>query len=114
MIKWILLAILVLHGVIHVLGTLAEWNLVEIEDFSGKTLITLSDSVKKGLGFVWLIVMLLFLISAYGLYDDQDWWQILTIISIVISQILIIIWWPDAKFGTIANILIVALMYYDT
>ena len=31
MIKWILIALLILHGVIHILGTLTEFDLVEIE-----------------------------------------------------------------------------------
>ncbi|MHA2274901.1 MAG: hypothetical protein ACXAC2_04005 [Candidatus Kariarchaeaceae archaeon] len=96
------------------MGTLTEWKLLEIEDFTGKTLIPMSDMVKKALGLVWLLVMVLFLLSAYGLYGDEDWWRNLTIVSMVISQILVIIWWPDAKFGTVANILILAGIIYDS
>lgn len=112
MLQWILFGLLILHGLIHILGTLTEFNLVEIEDFSGKTLISLSDATKKVLGVIWALVMIMFLVAAFGLYADLDWWRSLTIASIIISQILVIIWWPDAKFGTIANLLIVTMMYF--
>ena len=112
MIKWILIGLLILHGLIHIIGTLTEFNLVEIDDFSGKTLISLSDTTKKVLGVIWALVMIMFFVSAYGLYADLDWWRSLTIASIIISQILVIIWWPDALFGTVANVLIVAMIYF--
>ena len=110
MFKWILVGIMVIHGLIHLVGTLMEFEIMEFEDMSGKTLVSLSDNTKKVVGVIWLVIVVLFLISSYSLATDQDWWQELTIISIILSQILIIIWWHDAKFGTIANVLIIAGM----
>lgn len=112
LLKWILFAVLLIHGLIHIIGTLTEFDLVEIEDFSGKTLISLTDNTKKVLGVVWAVVMIMFLVAAYGLYSDLYWWIPLTIASIIISQILVIIWWPDAKFGIVANLLILIGMYF--
>ncbi|MHA2090019.1 MAG: hypothetical protein ACW98K_04100 [Candidatus Kariarchaeaceae archaeon] len=86
---------------------------MEIEDFTGKTLIDLSDTSRKVFGVIWFLIMISFLIAAYSLATDQDWWRGLTIISIILSQIVIIIWWPDAKFGTVANMLIIAGMAYE-
>jgi hypothetical protein len=113
MLKWILASIMVIHGLIHLMGGLTELGITEIEDISGKTLFSLSEATKKVLGVIWLLVVVLFVISAIGLLLDEAWWQILTIISLVISQILVVIWWPDAKFGTIANLLIAVGMVYE-
>lgn len=37
---------------------------------------------------------------------NQHWWKIVAIIAVIISKAPIIIWWPEAKWGTVANILI--------
>ncbi|MHA2169434.1 MAG: hypothetical protein ACXAB7_06025 [Candidatus Kariarchaeaceae archaeon] len=85
---------------------------MEIEDFTGKTLINLSETTRKVFGVIWFLITVLFLIASYGLAIDKDWWQELTIISILASQILVILWWADAKLGTVANILIIIGMVY--
>jgi hypothetical protein len=38
----------------------------------------------------------------------KDWWWIIAVPALVLSQILIIMSWQDAKFGTIANVVILA------
>ncbi|MHA2249650.1 MAG: hypothetical protein ACXAD7_04770 [Candidatus Kariarchaeaceae archaeon] len=112
MFKWVLVAIMTIHGLIHLMGGLSELDLAEIEDISGETLFTLSNTARKVLGVIWLLVVVLFLIASYGLISENDWWQIIAIIAVAVSQILIIIWWTDAKFGTIANFLIIIGMVY--
>ncbi|MHA2029299.1 MAG: hypothetical protein ACW99Q_07905 [Candidatus Kariarchaeaceae archaeon] len=112
MLRWILVGLMVLHGLIHILGTIVEFDLMEIEDFTGKTLINLSETTRKVFGVIWFLITVLFLIASYGLAIDKDWWQELTIISILASQILVILWWADAKLGTVANILIIIGMVY--
>ncbi len=113
MLKWLFVALLIIHGLIHLMGALSELGVTEIENLSGKTLFKLSENMKKALGIVWSLVTLLFLITTYGFITEQDWWKLLTYFSIILSQILVIIWWSDAKFGTFANIMIFIGMAYE-
>jgi len=108
MIKWFLTAIIFVHGLIHLIGVVSGLGIAKIEGFSGNTLIPLSGTLQTIFGVIWLIPVILFLIAATGLALNRQWWRMVAIGAAVISQILVIIWWPDAKFGTIANVLIVA------
>lgn len=62
--------------------------------------------VSKPLGLVWLLVGLLLITTVVVLLFKKEWWPILGILTILISQILIVIYWKDAKFGTIVNIIL--------
>ena len=104
--KWVIVAIMAIHGLIHLMGALNELGLAKIEEAVG-TLFALPKTLQKALGAVWFISVVLFIISALGLVTGQPWWWITAIPAVIISQILIIIWWPAAKFGTIPNVLIV-------
>jgi len=107
MIKWLLVTVMAVHGLIHLMGGFSELGIAKIEGLSGKTLFLIPDTLRTILGVVWLIAVALFLISALGLAIDQRWWKIIAIGAVIVSQILVVIWWTDAKWGTIPNILIV-------
>jgi hypothetical protein len=94
------------HGLIHLMGFLKEWKLSEIKELSGKTIIPLSENLSKFIGAFWLIVCLLFLASGTAYLFKKEWWWMIAVIGIILSQALIILYWQDAKFGTIANIII--------
>ena len=65
---------------------------------------------------MWFIATFLFLITAILFQLKIDYWAIFAIGAVVISQIVIILSWHDAKFGTIANviILIASIIGYAT
>jgi hypothetical protein len=50
----------------------------------------------------------LYLIAGISRLANADWWYWLTFIAVLLSTILIITVWKDAKFGTIANSIILA------
>ncbi|WP_211171183.1 DUF6544 family protein [Bacillus sp. DNRA2] len=98
--------VIILHGLIHFMGFVKAFNLFEITD--------LTLAISKPTGVFWLICALLFLISGILVLLRKAWvWMPASIVSIA-SQILILIVWNDAKFGTIPNviILIFALFTY--
>ena len=96
--KWIFFLIITLHGLIHVLGFLKAFQLAEINQ--------LTQSISKPLGVLWLLALILFLASAIQLISNHNLWWITALIALILSQVLIILVWQDAKFGTIANIII--------
>ncbi|NJJ40653.1 hypothetical protein [Paenibacillus apii] len=65
------------------------------------------------LGALWFLSVVLFIVSAFGLAVRLPWWKILDVIAVAVSQTLIILWWPDAKAGTVPNLLILAALFYN-
>jgi len=45
--------------------------------------------------------------TVFGLVTNRQWWRPVAIGAVILSQMLILIWWPDAKWGTIVNVLII-------
>jgi hypothetical protein len=102
--RTVFIIILVLHGLIHFMGFSKAFNMVEIKE--------LTLQISRPMGILWLLAGLLFLVSlAFYLAGNEVWW-IVAIPALVLSQWLIILYWQDAKFGTIANaiILVVAII----
>ena len=98
------LILIAIHGLIHLMGFAKAF------DFGNIT--QLSKEISKPLGVLWLTVFLLFLLaSILFLLKKEEWW-IIAIIAAFFSQILIITVWQDAKFGTIANILIATIAVF--
>jgi hypothetical protein len=67
----------------------------------------LTLEISKIAGVIWTLVTALFLFTAIIYLFKIEWWWILLIVSCTLSQILIVGYWKDAKFGTIANILLI-------
>lgn len=110
--KWLLLVITALHGLIHTMGFFNETGIKKIDGFSGDTLIKLSGNTRHVLGVVWLLVAVMMVVVAIGIVAGAGWWKPLAIASIAISQLLIIMWWPDAKMGTVPNIVLLAAVLF--
>jgi len=103
--KYFLLIIIGIHGLIHLLGFVKAFNYAEINQ--------LTQPISKSSGIIWLMTLLLF-VSVFILYLlKSDVWWIFAFAAVVVSQLLIIQYWQDAKFGTIPNliILIPAIFY---
>ncbi len=66
----------------------------------------LTKNITKPMGLVWLFAMLLFLATALLFVMKKENWPLLAMISVIISQVLILLYWQDAKYGTFANIII--------
>jgi hypothetical protein len=98
MLKIFLLIVLFIHGLIHILGFLKAFQFAEINQ--------LTQNISKPMGILWLITLLLFLAAAIELISNHNLWWITALIALILSQVLIILVWQDAKFGTIANIII--------
>lgn len=95
------LIIVLLHGLIHLLGFVKGFELKEVKE--------LTLPISKPFGVVWLAATILFL--PYGvlhLLNSKYSWLI-GLIAVILSQVLIILFWKDAKFGTIPNIIILAV-----
>jgi hypothetical protein len=90
--------LLFLHGAIHLLGFAKAFGSIHLEQ--------LNTNVSQISGLLWIIVFFLFLASAIAFLSKADWWYMVAFCAVIISTILIITVWNDAKYGIIANVVI--------
>jgi hypothetical protein len=77
---------------------------------SGNTLFALNGLAPQISGVLWLIAGLTLIASAVFYFLRKDSFLYLALAAIVISQSLIVCYWQDAKFGTIANCIILIVI----
>jgi hypothetical protein len=75
---------------------------------TGETIIDLSPAVANALAFVWLAALALFLAAAFELFIRRPRWRWVALAAAAVSQAVIVVWWPDASAGTVANALVLA------
>src|ERR1700733_12963369 len=97
---YILSGVTIAHGLIHLLGFIKAFKLIPIA--------RLSKDISKIHGVFWLLAAVLFLLSAILLLAGQTGWFIPCAAAIIVSQVLIVGAWSDAKYGTIANVIVLA------
>ena len=98
MLKYLLPIILFAHGLLHILGFAKAFNYADITQ--------LSKYISKPNGIFWLLTALLFITAAILCLLKKEGWEYVAFAAVVISEVLIISVWHDAKFGTILNIII--------
>jgi hypothetical protein len=90
--------LLFFHGIIHLAGF--------IKSFGIRNIPQLTVEISKQTGVLWLFVALLFVIAALCFLLQKNWWVCLSLPAVLISQVLITMAWQDAKYGSIANLII--------
>lgn len=103
MLHTVFLLLLILHGLIHIMGFAKAFGLAELPE--------LTLAVSRPQGLLWLLTAVIILITALLFFIQNSWWWLYGIIGIVVSQVLIISYWQDAKWGTIANMIILGIAF---
>ncbi|WP_366924384.1 hypothetical protein MFMK1_001356 [Metallumcola ferriviriculae] len=94
--------VVIIHGLIHLMGFAKAFNLAEISE--------LTQDISKPQGVLWLAAAVLFLITAVIFILKNETWWMPAIAAIIISQVLIVSSWQDAKFGTLANVIMLIVI----
>jgi hypothetical protein len=98
MLKYFLAFIMLIHGLIHFMGFAKAYGYGNITQ--------LTKDISKANGILWFLVAILFVLAMVLFLFKKESWPYIAIVAAVISQILIITVWKDAKFGTIANVIV--------
>jgi hypothetical protein len=99
--KILFMIILLIHGLIHLLGFLKAFLLAELNE--------ITNPVSKPLGLLWLSAALILVMSGVFIFLKNPLWWLFAIIGVLISQVLIILFWKDSLYGTFPNILILSI-----
>ncbi|HAD12780.1 MAG TPA: hypothetical protein DCF33_10120 [Saprospirales bacterium] len=95
------LIIVLIHALIHLLGFIKGFELKEVKE--------LTLPISKPMGIVWLTATTLFLTYGILYLLNYRYAWFFGLVAVVISQILITLFWDNAKFGTILNFVILTV-----
>ena len=102
--RWAFFVVVVVHGLIHVLGVAKAFALADLPQ--------LTQPISRSLGIVWLAAAALLLTSALAWVVAPRWFWIVGALAVVASEIAIASAWRDAKFGTLANVIVLLGVVY--
>lgn len=101
---WTLL--LLLHGALHLLGFFAWARLARVPELEAAVAATGEDGRAQVLAALWLLASALFLAAAWLRAFDHAHAAHVALVSVLLSQTLILLTWHEAKAGTLPNLLI--------
>jgi hypothetical protein len=90
--------VIIVHGFIHLMGFVKAFDYAKIQ--------AISQPITKPVGILWLVAMLILIATAISYFLNINYWWALALMGALLSQVLIILYWQDARFGTIVNIII--------
>jgi hypothetical protein len=93
------LLIVFVHGLIHLFGFVKGFRFKEVKE--------LTLPISKPLGLFWMIAAALFLMYGILHFANSKHAWLVGIIAVACSQILVFLFWNDAKFATIPNLVII-------
>lgn len=91
--------LLVVHGAIHLLGVARAFELAPVP---------LARAMAPAEGLAWGAAALLFAAAAGACVLAPRWWWAPALAGVVVSQALIVGAWSDARWGTLANLIVLA------
>lgn len=108
-------ALLIAHGIAHLVGFVIPWRLVTSEELPYRTTVlggtvNLGETGVRLLGVVWLVVGVAFAVVAGGLLLRVSWWYRAALGTVLVSLVLCIAGWPDSRLGIVANAVILGLL----
>ena len=95
--KIIFAIIVFLHGLLHTFGLIKALNPTSISGMS---------SIPKSYGVLWMFAAVLVIVFGVQYFLGSKHAPWVGLIAVLISEILILTYWNDARFGTIPNIFI--------
>ena len=96
--RWLILALLTLHGSIHLVGAAKAFGWAELPQ--------LVQPISRVAGVGWLLAAAGFLTAAVLLVTHPRVWWLVALAAVVVSQVVIVASWSDAWYGTVANVLV--------
>ncbi len=100
--RTIVFILLLIHGLIHLMGFVKAFGLAEISE--------LTLPISRGWGLLWLATALTLATAGVLWLLQMDTWWIAAITGVILSQILVFLYWQDARFGTIPNVIIMIVL----
>jgi hypothetical protein len=103
--RWIVVALLVGHGLIHLLGAAKGFGWAAVDQ--------LKEPIGVWGGLLWLVAATLVLASAVLIaLGAPAWWWVVAVCAAAVSQVAIVSSWSDARVGTVVNVVLMLAAGY--
>jgi len=102
--RWFFSFVIAIHGLIHLMGPAKAFGYAELPQ--------LTQPISRGMSIVWLLAALLCLAAVAAFFVWPRGWWIIGVTAAIVSQAVIVTSWTDAKFGTIANLVLLLAAAY--
>ncbi|MCB8978995.1 MAG: hypothetical protein H6657_16400 [Ardenticatenaceae bacterium] len=108
---FVAIAVVVIHGLIHLLGFVAYWPLAEIAELPYKnTLLNgrliLTNTGMRWFSLFWLLAAVGLVTAAVSLVLDRAWWLPLMLAAVAVSLIITVLDWNNAFRGAILSLVL--------
>lgn len=110
LLEYFLILILLVHGLLHILGFATSFDLITPR----KKWLTVTKSHQIIAGISWLITGLLFILAAVLFYLKWEFYWLILLPAFIFSQILIVQYWSLDKYGTVINMIVLAVIMVST
>ena len=95
--KLIMAVIIAFHGLGHIMGPLVTFGVLQTEGFSRTSWLLadrlhLSQGAQQVLSLLWIVVLMGFAATAYGLWFGLGWWRMLAWVNVALSALVIGMW----------------------
>jgi hypothetical protein len=112
----LVVVVLILHGLVHFIGTAVYLRLADIPGFAYKTTllggrVDLGNGGIRAFGMLWLLPAIGFALAALALLQEWDWWRTVLLAVTLLSLGLTSLDWSVAFAGAIVNIAILAIVW---
>lgn len=101
---WVVVVVVVLHGLIHLLGAANGFGWADVSQ--------LKEPIGPIVGAVWLTAGALVVLAGVLLAVGIRWWWVVGALAVAASQAVILTSWNDAKAGSLANVILLALVIH--
>jgi hypothetical protein len=95
MVRWVVAAVALIHGLIHLLGAAEAFGWGDVEQ--------LAEPISELAGLWWLLAAALLVSLAFAVVLRWRWWWLLALVAVGVSQVAIFTAWDEARAGTWAN-----------
>ena len=108
-------AVLILHGLMHLLGFMVYLRLANIESLPYSTAL-LSGKLEVGevgarvFGLLWLLAAVGFVVAGVAVFALLPWWGTFTLWVALLSLVVTVLALPDSWFGVVVNVVILAYL----
>ena len=103
-VNYLFTGIVFIHGLIHLMGYSKSFHYSELKN--------ITEPISKPVGVLWITACILFIATAILFLAKKDFWWMIGVAAIILSQLVIVLSWNDARFGTIANVLILLFILW--
>jgi len=113
MFRFVISALMAIHAVIHLIGFVKKQEPASDETSGPKQIARFSERRIHHMRALWLMACILLLTATYFYFQHHAWFWLPATVGMVLSQLLIVLHWSEAKWGTWLNLIVLLAVIFS-